>query len=74
MQRKLSIVIGVCSLFFSHSVLAESGWTDFANTAELVSTSRHYYEVRLEVKENPSGCRKIVVLSGLRFPWLRQDV
>jgi hypothetical protein len=58
MERKLPIIIGVGSLFLSHIVLAESGWTDFVNTAELVPTSRHYYEVRLQVKENPSGCNE----------------
>ena len=58
MERKLSIIIGVSSLLFSHIALAETGWTDFVNTAELVPTSRHYYEVRLPVKENPSGCKE----------------
>jgi hypothetical protein len=56
MDRRLSMVVGVSSLLFSHMVHADPGWTDFATVAELVPTARHYYEVRLQVKENPSGC------------------
>jgi hypothetical protein len=37
---------------------ASSGWTDFVRVAELVPTSKHYYEVRLPVGDNPSGCRE----------------
>jgi len=37
---------------------AASGWTDFVRVAELVPTSKHYYEVRLPVSDNPSGCRE----------------
>jgi len=35
---------------------AEAGWTDYTRISELVPTSRHYYEVQLSVKKNPSGC------------------
>ncbi|MGD8348530.1 MAG: hypothetical protein PVI79_04810 [Gammaproteobacteria bacterium] len=37
---------------------AAAGWTDFVRVAELVPTSKHYYEVRLPVDNNPSGCRE----------------
>ncbi|HKJ54325.1 MAG TPA: hypothetical protein VKB27_22715 [Gammaproteobacteria bacterium] len=37
---------------------ASAGWTDFVRVAELVPTSKHYYEVRLPVADNPSGCRE----------------
>jgi len=57
MERKLSIIIGFSSLLFSHLVHADAGWTDVVTVAELVPTARHYYEVRLPVKKNPSGCR-----------------
>lgn len=57
MERKVSIIIGACTLFFLPYVHAGVGWTDFVNVAELVPTARHYYEVRLPVKENPSGCK-----------------
>ena len=40
------------------AALANSGWTDFVRIAELVPTSKHYYEVRLPVRDNPSGCRE----------------
>ena len=40
------------------AVWANSGWTDFVRVAELVPTSKHYYEVRLPVADNPSGCRE----------------
>jgi hypothetical protein len=40
------------------SALASAGWTDFVRVAELVPTSKHYYEVRLPVANNPSGCRE----------------
>ena len=35
---------------------AEAGWTDYTRIAELVPTSRQYYEVKLSAKNNPSGC------------------
>ena len=37
--------------------MADSGWTEYANVLELVPTTRHYYEIRLSVSENPSGCK-----------------
>jgi hypothetical protein len=40
------------------TALASAGWTDFVRVAELVPTSKHYYEVRLPVGDNPSGCRE----------------
>ena len=48
------------SLFFAlpMGVQAKAGWTDYVSVAELIPTSKHYYEVRLQVSENPSGCRE----------------
>ena len=57
MKRKVSIIIGVSTLLISHFSHADAGWTDFVTLAELVPTARHYYEVRLLVKKNPSGCK-----------------
>jgi len=57
MKIKVSIVIGVSGLLFSHIVQAAAGWTEFATVDELIPTTRHYYEVKLSVKENPSGCK-----------------
>lgn len=56
MKRRLSTIIGLGSIFFSHFAHAGSGWTDYVTAAELVPTARHYYEVRLQVAHNPSGC------------------
>lgn len=58
MGIKLSLFIATSLILFSHLAYAGAGWTDFVKVAELVPTSRHYYEVRLEVRENPSGCRE----------------
>jgi len=49
-------LIAACALPSAAS--AGSGWTDFVRVAELVPTSKHYYEVRLPVGDNPSGCRE----------------
>lgn len=46
-------------------IQAEAGWTDYTRVAELVPTSRHYYEVKLPVKKNPSGCSNNI--------WFYQD-
>ena len=56
MKSKMYVVISFC-LWFSQYVYADSGWTDYVTVAELVPSARHYYEVRLPVKENPSGCK-----------------
>ena len=58
MRMKLSPFIATSFILIPHFAYAGAGWTDFVKVAELVPTSRHYYEVRLEVSENPSGCRE----------------
>ena len=58
MKKKVSILIGACGLLLSSMLHASAGWTDYANVAELIPTSRHYYEFRLPVEDNPSGCRE----------------
>lgn len=37
---------------------ASAGWTEYVRVAELVPTAKHYYELRLPVRDNPSGCRE----------------
>ena len=50
-------LIGYLTLFaFPSLIQAEAGWTDYVKISELIPTSRHYYEVILPVKKNPSGC------------------
>jgi hypothetical protein len=36
---------------------AVSGWTDYGTVAELTPTIHHRYLVRLNISENPSGCK-----------------
>lgn len=48
--------LGTSILFFPSLAKAEAGWTDYSSIEELVPTSRQYYEVKLAVKKNPSGC------------------
>jgi len=39
------------------TLMASSGWSDFTTVAELTPGSHHLYTVRLQLSENPSGCR-----------------
>jgi hypothetical protein len=57
MSLRLYLLAGIALIAFPSPLQAEAGWTDYAPIAELVPTARHYYEVHLQVKENPSGCR-----------------
>ena len=58
MKKHCSILATIVIILFSVEVRAGAGWTDIVPVAELVPTTRHYYEVRLAVTENPSGCRE----------------
>jgi len=53
-----AIIVAIHALLFSHGVQAKAGWTDYVVVAELVPTGQRYYEFRLPVTENPSGCRE----------------
>jgi hypothetical protein len=57
MKTQAAIISAIPALLLPHFAQAEAGWTDYVNVAELVPTGRHYYEVRLPVRKNPSGCR-----------------
>jgi hypothetical protein len=57
MKTQAVIISAIPALLFSHLVQAVAGWTDYVNVDELAPTGRHYYEFRLPVKKNPSGCR-----------------
>ena len=50
--------IALAMLGLPTTLLASAGWTDYVRVSELVPTTKHYYEVRLPVRENPSGCRE----------------
>lgn len=56
MATKVTTIAAACALLFASHVRAGAGWTAYAMVAELVPTTRHYYTVRLPVKDNPSGC------------------
>ena len=58
MIKKGFIGIYIYALLSASSVHATSGWTDFTTVAELVPSTLHYYEARIPVKENPSGCKE----------------
>ena len=57
-MKKKALIL-VCAGILVAPILAQAnpGWTDFSAVGELVPTARHYYEVRLPVRENPSGCK-----------------
>jgi len=58
-MKKVSCILAtIGGVLFSLGAQAGAGWTDAVMVAELVPTSRHYYEVKLPVAENPSGCRE----------------
>ena len=57
MRCLLSICL-IASLVASAAAFARAGWTDYVIVAELVPTSKHYYELRIPVADNPSGCRE----------------
>lgn len=57
MKSLIFLLIYLNLFIFSPSLLAGSGWTNYAKPSELIPTSRHYYEFKLDVKDNPSGCR-----------------
>lgn len=58
MKLTNKVISGIYLLVLSHFSLAGgSGWTDTANITELIPTAKHYYELKMVVKDNPSGCR-----------------
>ena len=56
--RLLGIYVSFFMFAFPSVLHAAAGWTDYGQIAELLPTSRHYYEVKLQVDKNPSGCVK----------------
>lgn len=65
MKIKFTTLVFAVLLMHSPLLLANPGWTDYVTVAELVPTAKHYYEVKLPVKENPSGCKNTT--------WFYQD-
>lgn len=54
---KPATVIACSSLFITPVVQAAADWTEYAQVAELVARSQHYYQVKLQLDDNPSGCK-----------------
>ena len=57
-MRCMPIVSGICALLLATVAVADAGWTDEVEVVELIPTGRHYFELRLAGKNNPSGCRE----------------
>ena len=57
-MKRTALLPVLFAVLFTSDAQAGAGWTDYVVVSELVPTSRHYYEVRLEGGKNPSGCRE----------------
>ena len=57
-RRQLAAALALACICAPGALQAEAGWTDYVSAAELIPTSKHYYELRLPVSDNPSGCRE----------------
>ncbi len=57
-RRRSVIVFLLAALLTSPAALAGAGWTDYTRLTELVASSKHYYSFRLNLTDNPSGCRE----------------
>ncbi len=56
-RRSWLAPIALALFVFSARAEARAGWTDYAQLVELVASSKHFYSFRLELDNNPSGCR-----------------
>ena len=54
----VAVLIAIFAQLASPPARAAAGWTDYVKVIELIPTGRHYYEVKLDIEKNPSGCRK----------------
>jgi hypothetical protein len=58
MIRWVMTLLGIYTLMLSSTAWAVAGWTDEITVVELIPTGKHYFELRLAGKNNPSGCRE----------------
>ena len=56
--RYVALLIVILAQLVSPLARASADWTDYVKVIELIPTGRHYYEVQLDIEENPSGCRE----------------
>jgi hypothetical protein len=54
----VAVLIGIVAQLAAPVARASADWTDYVDVIELIPTGRHYYEVQLDIKENPSVCRE----------------
>ena len=55
-SRYLAILLGL-NYFMPSTVMASSGWTDYAVVTELIPSSHRRYVVSLDISKNPSDCK-----------------
>lgn len=56
--RRWLCLLGALGLGLPAAAMAGgSGWSDYTSVAELTPTSHHRYRVRLNLSDNPGGCR-----------------
>ena len=53
-----AVIVGICALLFPGLATAAAGWTGDVKVVELIPSGKHYYEIRLKLGSNPSGCRE----------------
>ena len=58
MNLRNRLLPGLLAAMTSTGLQAAAGWTDYVTVTELIPTSKHYYEVELKGRKNPSGCRE----------------
>lgn len=62
MRTRVTIsAVSVWLVLLVTQVYAGAGWTEYVSVAELTATSQEHFLTRLEVRENPSGCKNKVM-------------
>lgn len=58
-MKNLTTLFAGLALLLGQSVAlpGTSGWSDYTTVAELTPSSQQRYTVRLQLNDNPSGCR-----------------
>lgn len=57
MQTRPRLFYGLAALLFLPLPSLAAGWTDYAPVSELNPTTQGRFIVKINVSENPSGCR-----------------
>lgn len=51
------LIVALCLASFSAAAWPVAGWTSYGNVTELIPTTAGRFLVRLDVANNPSGCK-----------------